>query len=113
MDHEIFEAGDIALQSGRMLRNAKLAYKTYGKLNAKRDNAIVYPTWFASTHADNEWLIGPGKLTSIVSYRSSTFRMQRATKHGQKNVWSSQKPFIRSGRETNTRKHALRRQGSK
>lgn len=68
MDHEIFEAGDIALQSGRMLRNAKLAYKTYGKLNAKRDNAIVYPTWFASTHADNEWLIGPGKALDPSEY---------------------------------------------
>jgi hypothetical protein len=44
-DYEIFEAGDTVLQSGATLRGAKLAYKTFGRLNATKDNAIVYPTW--------------------------------------------------------------------
>ncbi|XP_024524820.1 uncharacterized protein LOC9654965 [Selaginella moellendorffii] len=43
---------------GATLRDAKLAYKTYGSLNAQGDNAIVYPTWFSGRHWDNEWLIG-------------------------------------------------------
>ena len=34
MDHEIFDLGDVVLQRGATLRNAKLAYKTYGTLNA-------------------------------------------------------------------------------
>jgi hypothetical protein len=34
MDYEIFELGDVTLQSGMTLRNAQLAYKTYGTLNA-------------------------------------------------------------------------------
>ena len=37
-DHEIFELGDVVLQSGLTLRQAKLAYKTYGKLAPSRDN---------------------------------------------------------------------------
>ena len=45
-DYETFELGDIVLQSGATLRDAKLAYKTYGALNAKKDNVIVYPTWY-------------------------------------------------------------------
>lgn len=60
-DYEIFPLGNITLQSGRQLPNAFLAYKTYGSLNADKSNVIVYPTWFAGCHTDNEWLIGPGK----------------------------------------------------
>ena len=60
MDYQIFEAGNVALQSGATIRNCKLAYKTFGQLNARKDNAIVYPTWYSGQHYDNEWLIGPG-----------------------------------------------------
>ncbi|VTZ51445.1 Hydrolase alpha/beta [Methylocella tundrae] len=59
-DYEIFELGDVVLQSKKTLRGAKLAYKTYGALNAKKDNAIVYPTWYSGQHYENEWLIGEG-----------------------------------------------------
>ncbi|RQO60149.1 hypothetical protein DBV14_06805 [Variovorax sp. KBW07] len=60
MDYEIFDLGDAVLQRGATLRNAKLAYKTYGTLNADKSNVIVYPTWYSGQHYDNEWLIGPG-----------------------------------------------------
>ena len=43
-DYEIFELGDVVLQSGAQLREAKLAYKTYGKLSPKKDNVIIFPT---------------------------------------------------------------------
>ena len=60
IDYEIFELGDFALQNGAILRDAKLAYKTFGALNAAKDNAIVYPTWYSGQHYDNEWLVGRG-----------------------------------------------------
>src|SRR4051812_16996536 len=60
MDYEIFDLGDVILQGGATLRDAKLAYKTYGELNADKSNAIVYPTWYSGRHWDNEWLIGEG-----------------------------------------------------
>ena len=59
-DYEIFDLGDVTLQGGATLRDAKLAYKTYGELNADKSNAIVYPTWYSGRHWDNEWLIGDG-----------------------------------------------------
>ena len=59
-DHEIFDLGDFTLQGGATLRDCKLAYKSFGKLNAKRDNVIVYPTWYSGQHVDNEWLVGKG-----------------------------------------------------
>lgn len=60
MDYEIFNLGDVTLQSGVTLPNAFLAYKTYGELNEKKDNVIVYPTAFGDQHVQNEWLIGNG-----------------------------------------------------
>lgn len=60
MDYEIYDLGDIVLQSGATIRDAKLAYKTYGTLNSDKSNVIVYPTWYSGQHYDNEWLIGDG-----------------------------------------------------
>ena len=60
MDYEIFEFGDFVLQNGATLRGCKLAYKTFGTLNAAKDNVIVYPTWYSGQHDANEWLIGAG-----------------------------------------------------
>ena len=57
-DYDIFEAGDVVLQKGATLRGAKLAYKTYGTLNAKKDNVIIQPTWYSGHHTDVEWTIG-------------------------------------------------------
>jgi homoserine O-acetyltransferase len=57
----VFELGDMQLQSGATLRNARLAYKTHGGLNSAKSNAILYPTQFAAQHGDIEWLIGPGR----------------------------------------------------
>lgn len=44
--HEIFELGDFALQRGTVLPDAKLAYQTFGQLNANKDNVVICPTWF-------------------------------------------------------------------
>ena len=61
MDYEIFEAGDVVLQGGATIRDCKLAFKTFGTLNAAKDNVIVYPTWYSAQHYENEWLIGEGR----------------------------------------------------
>ena len=51
-DYQSFEAGDVALQSGGVFPSVRLAYKTYGRLNAAKDNVIVYPTSFSAQHFD-------------------------------------------------------------
>ncbi|SFN74207.1 homoserine O-acetyltransferase [Bradyrhizobium sp. Ghvi] len=67
-DYEIFEAGDVSLQSGAVFPAMKLAYKTYGSLNAAKDNVILYPTSFSAQHFDTEWLIGPDGVLDPLSY---------------------------------------------
>lgn len=59
-DFEIFDAGDVVLQSGRTFRRMSLAYKTFGTLNPARSNVIVYPTSYAAQHHDTQFMIGEG-----------------------------------------------------
>ena len=58
--YDVHEIPDFTLACGVKLRPARIAYQTYGTLNAAKDNAIVYPTWYSGRHWDNEWLIGEG-----------------------------------------------------
>ena len=62
IDHLIFDAGDVVLQSGRTFPAMKIAYKTWGTLNADRSNVIVYPTSFSAQHHDTQWLIREGGI---------------------------------------------------
>jgi homoserine O-acetyltransferase len=64
----VFELGDFQLQSGVVLRRARLAYETHGTLNARADNAIVYPTWYAGRHYDNAMFIGEGRALDPSKY---------------------------------------------
>src|SRR5258705_11720763 len=59
-DYQVFDAGDVSLQSGVVFPSVHLAYKTYGMLNARKDNVIVYPTSFSAQQYDTEWLIQRG-----------------------------------------------------
>ena len=61
MQHSIFELGDVRLQSGETLRNARLAYATYGTLNSTGDNVVLLPTFYTGTHLRNEALFGAGR----------------------------------------------------
>lgn len=57
---KFFAAGDIGLQSGVVLRDARLAYQTFGTLNADRSNAILFATPFAAQSPDLARWIRPG-----------------------------------------------------
>ena len=67
-DYEVFELGDVQLQSGVTLRNAKLAYKTYGTISASRDNVILMPTFYGGQHSDTEALMGAGRALDPSRY---------------------------------------------
>jgi homoserine O-acetyltransferase/O-succinyltransferase len=65
---EIFELGDITLASGETLPDARLAYQTFGELNAAKDNAILFPTFLgAPAEVLNGW-IGEGRALDPTRY---------------------------------------------
>lgn len=58
--YELFELGDFELEEGYTLRDAKLAYATFGELNEAKDNAILVTTWYSGTHQTmRDVYIGP------------------------------------------------------
>ncbi len=67
-DYEVFELGEWGLQGGATLRGAWIAYKTYGALNAAKDNVVVFPTFFGGQHYANENIIGPGQALDPEKY---------------------------------------------
>ena len=60
-DCDYFDLDDFELQSGSVLSNATLAYKTYGKLNSAKDNVVVLPTFYTGSHIRNEGFFGSGR----------------------------------------------------
>jgi homoserine O-acetyltransferase len=67
--YETFDLGDFALESGGTLRQAKLAYATFGTLSAARDNAILITTWFSGTSKIMEQAyVGAGRALDPAKY---------------------------------------------
>ncbi len=49
-DVDVVELGNVELQSGATLRNARLVYRTCGQLNSQGDNAILVPRVYCGRH---------------------------------------------------------------
>jgi homoserine O-acetyltransferase len=64
----VFPLGDLSLQSGATLPDARLSWKAHGTLSAARDNVILYPTSYGAQHPDLEWLIGPDGVLDPTRY---------------------------------------------
>jgi homoserine O-acetyltransferase/O-succinyltransferase len=48
-EFQLFDVGNLVLESGQTLRGCRLAYRTQGTLNAARSNAVLVTTWFSGT----------------------------------------------------------------
>jgi len=53
--------GDFKLESGEVIYDCKIGYRTFGKLNDEKSNVILYSTWFGGTSQMLSNLIGDGK----------------------------------------------------
>ena len=60
--------GDVKLQSGEVLRECRIGYRTYGTLNADKSNAILVPTWAGGTTAELENMIVKDKMPDPSKY---------------------------------------------
>lgn len=55
IDQSIFTAPSFTLESGRVLRDVPVAYKTWGKLNERRDNVMIVCHAFTGSSAVEDW----------------------------------------------------------
>jgi len=67
-DQKFAALGDFRLESGEVIRDCKLGYRTLGELDAAKSNAVLFPTWFTGTTKDLLGLVGPGKLVDSSKY---------------------------------------------
>jgi homoserine O-acetyltransferase len=52
--------GDFKLTSGEVLRDCRIGYRTFGKLNSSKSNAILFPSWAGGNTGQMLSTIGPG-----------------------------------------------------
>jgi len=54
----VLELGNLEVERGGVITNARLVWQSHGTLNDTRDNVIVYPCSYTANHEELAWLIG-------------------------------------------------------
>ena len=67
-EQRFMNLGDLKLQSGAVLRDCNVGYRTFGHLNANKSNAVLVPTWYLGTTADLQGSFRPGGLVNPEEY---------------------------------------------
>jgi homoserine O-acetyltransferase len=62
------EIGNLSLTSGKTINGCRVGYRTFGRLNAAKDNAVLVPTWFLGTTGDLKDSFHPGGLVDSTKY---------------------------------------------
>lgn len=58
---ETFDAGDLALESGAVLPDARIVYRVIGTPDAQGANCVLLPTYYTGNHRSYDAMIGPGR----------------------------------------------------
>ena len=66
--HQFAHLGDFALERGGLIKDLRISYVTHGRLNAARDNAILYMHGFGNNHHHFDHFIGPGRPLDTNQY---------------------------------------------
>ncbi len=62
-DQQFADLGRCKLESGQTIEDCRVGYRTFGKLNAVRDNAVLMPTWLYGRSQELAPLFGDGRST--------------------------------------------------
>jgi len=62
------ELGVCKLVNGQQISGCRLGYRTWGKLNAERSNAVLFPTYFSGTTANLAGMVGADNLVDPSKY---------------------------------------------
>jgi homoserine O-acetyltransferase len=66
--HQVYQMGDLTLESGQVIKDFAISYVTHGTLNARKSNAILMVTALSGNHHRLDFLIGPGKALDPSKY---------------------------------------------
>lgn len=65
---QLYNEGDLKLESGEAIKDFSISYVTFGALNAKKSNAILMVTALGGNHHRLDFMIGPGKALDPEKY---------------------------------------------
>lgn len=65
---QIATLSDFKLQSGAVVHDFRVGYRTLGKLNAAKSNAILWPTWLGGRSEELLQFIGSGNVVDSTKY---------------------------------------------
>lgn len=60
--------GNFKLESGAVIQDCRIGYRTYGHLNKAKTNGILFPTWFGGNSRDIEAYVNPWKVIDTNRY---------------------------------------------
>jgi homoserine O-acetyltransferase len=60
--------GDLKLRSGAVIHDFHLGYRTFGRLNAEKSNAILWPTWLGGKSQELLQYVGSDKVVDSTKY---------------------------------------------
>src|SRR3954462_13094653 len=66
--HQLYQIGDLKLESGEVIKDFAISYVTHGTLNEKKSNAILMVASISGNHHRIEFMIGPGKAIDTTRY---------------------------------------------
>jgi homoserine O-acetyltransferase len=66
--HQLYNEGDLKLESGEAIKDFSISYVTHGTLNARKSNAILMVTAISGNHHRLDFMIGPGKALDPDKY---------------------------------------------
>ena len=66
--HQLFNEGELKLESGEVIKDFSISYVTHGTLNARKSNAILVVTAISGNHHRIDFMIGPGKALDPDKY---------------------------------------------
>ena len=67
-EQQFANIGDLKLQNGGVIRQCRVGYRTFGKLNSDKSNVVVVPTWAGGTTEQLVSSFGPGRLVDSSRY---------------------------------------------
>ena len=66
--HQFADLGEFAFEGGGKIANLRMSYVAHGRLNATKDNAILFQHGFAANHHLFDHMIGPGRPLDTEKY---------------------------------------------
>lgn len=65
---QYYNLGDFKLENGQVIKNCRLGYRTAGRLNASRSNAILVPTWFTGKSENKLFMAAPDQVADSTRF---------------------------------------------